>query len=130
MFFLEQADGKLSQYKGTLEALSDKQAAATIAAHEIAICYEQRLTWLPEGKTPPRVTSSGKAVSVIEYRDGSLKIEEVDPGVPDEDIARIYPVKKKYLRAYVPVKVALDKAEKKTSSPGKARKPAARGPEK
>ena len=123
MFFLEMKDGKLDVYTGDLDKMDAKQSGEAVSALEVDTCFEQKLSWVPEEKADKikTIKSAGKKVSVVEYRDGTMKIEEVDPATPNGAISKIYPVKKKFVKSFIPVKVAIDTKEKSVAKPAAKR---------
>ena len=130
MFFLVKTDRSLIPYHDTLENLSAEQAAEAVEALECTSYIVQELTWVPAGKeTKVKVPGGGKQIlCVVESAAGELSVEETDPAEPREDGVKLYPVNKRFVRQYVPVKVSLEQPEPSAKEPpAKKTAPAAKG---
>lgn len=111
MYFLEDSKGEIKAYHGVLPEMDDNLAGQIVAAYEVVQCFEQKLTWVAEEKVkvskPAKETET--KISVVQYRDKSLKVEEISPTIPSQEVSKIYPIKKKFVRQYIPVKVEIEK---------------------
>jgi len=109
MFFLKQ-DDTLLLYAGNLEDMPSEVAGKTSEALEVVCCYEQKLVWVKAGAEEKRrkgAKSPGTTLSVVETRDGAHNLHELDPSEPCESISKIYPVKTRFVRRYVPVRIEI-----------------------
>ncbi len=120
MFFLVKADQSLTPYRGSLDNLPPQLAAEALEALECSSYIVQELTWVLAGKEKKvKVPGGGKkTLCVVETAGGELTLAEADPAERMEEGAKLYPVDKRYLRQYVPVKVSLaDKEPAPASRP-------------
>ena len=131
MFFLVKTDRSLAPYHDTLENLSAEQAAEAVEALECTSYIVQELTWVPAGKEKKvKVPGGGKQIlCVVESAAGELSVEETDPAEPRGDGVKLYPVNRRFVRQYVPVKVSLEQPAPGAQATPPARKtaPAAKG---
>jgi len=111
MYFLVKDDQSLEVYTGTLDELPQEKAAEAVEALECSAYIVQELTWVPAGKEKKaKIAGAGKkALCVLESSDGTLSLTEADPAERIEEGAKLYPVDKRLVRQYVPVKISLDK---------------------
>lgn len=128
MFFLKDKQGALSTYQGKLEDLDAARAADIEEALEVSSYFVQELTWVPAGKEP-KVKAPAAAKPrpcVVELASGEFTLDELDPAELREDAAKIYPIDKRYLRRFVPVRVAIDEGgtRQKPAAPRKKAAPA------
>ncbi len=132
MFFLVKTDRSLAPYHDTLENLSSDQAAEAIEALECNAYIVQELTWVPAGKEKKvKVPGGGKPIlCVVESAAGELSLEETDPAEPRGEGVKLYPVNKRFVRQYVPVKVNLEQPSTASpQTPPKSKSPSsAKGP--
>lgn len=125
MYFLVKDDQSLEVYTGTLDELPPEKAAEAVEALECSAYIVQELTWVPAGKEKKvKIAGAGKkALCVLESSDGSLSLTEADPAERIEEGAKLYPVDKRLVRQYVPVKIDLgSEASSSSKPPATARK--------
>jgi len=123
MYFLVKDDQSLEIYTGTLDELPPEKAAEAVEALECSAYIVQELTWVPAGKEKKvKIAGAGKkALCVLESSDGTLSLTEADPAERLEEGAKLYPVDKRLVRQYVPVKISLnEEKEKPPVSPTKS----------
>ncbi|MGE4343706.1 MAG: hypothetical protein AB7F20_05385 [Geoalkalibacter sp.] len=119
MYFLVKDDQSLEVYTGTLDELPPEKAAEAVEALECSAYIVQELTWVPAGKEKKvKIAGAGKkALCVLESSDGTLSLTEADPAERIEEGAKLYPVDKRLVRQYVPVKINLESEESSSSKP-------------
>ncbi len=117
MYFLVKDDQSLEVYTGTLDELPPEKAAEAVEALECSAYIVQELTWVPAGKEKKvKIAGAGKkALCVLESSDGTLSLTEADPAERIEEGAKLYPVDKRLVRQYVPVKINLESEESSSS---------------
>lgn len=118
MMFLIADDKTVSIHKGTLENIPAKVASTTKEVVEVAnYCYEQTLQWVQKEKVDKvKKTEKGEVVPVvIETTDGKYEIGDLDPTAPAENVAKIYPIKKLWVRKFVQKKVQLGKPKARSA---------------
>jgi len=126
MLFIRLKTQKIVAYKGTLESLeSSKQGEEATEAYEVTCRYEQQLRWVPRAKSKEHLSSGLDESSplqecLVERKDGEISLETIDPKLPLENIANIYPVKSVYVKQFVSVKKKLEEIDQK---PRSSRKP-------
>ncbi len=126
MFFLKDKQGALSTYLGKLEELDAARATDIEEALEVSSYFVQELTWVPAGKeTKAKAPAAAKPrPCVIELASGEFALDDLDPTEPREDAAKIYPIDKRYLRRFVPVKVAVGESGTRKIPAAPRKKPA------
>jgi hypothetical protein len=119
MYFLVKDDQSLEVYTGTLDELPPEKAAEAVEALECSAYIVQELTWVPAGKEKKvKIAGAGKkALCVLESSDGTLSLTEADPAERIEEGAKLYPVDKRLVRQYVPVKISLESEDSSPSKP-------------
>ena len=114
MLFLLDNEDNLSSHKGELDSLPQKKIDETKEVYEVQFYYEQKVTWIDKAKLDKTPTKEfGAQHCIVELQDGSYQVKDIDPGIPDETINKIFPIKKAWVKQFTPVKVKVEDAPKK-----------------
>lgn len=114
MFFIETENGEIVQHDGDLASMPKKLAGSAVRAHEVSHCYQQKLVWVVECRQAPakKGKPAGAALSVVVDQQGQARLAEFDPMTPAPDVARIYPVRRTYIKQFVLEKEPISKKSK------------------
>jgi len=113
MLFLK-GKSKITSHKGTTpDHIPGKIALDTEEVYVVSHCYTQTLKWVLKDKVADgESTNRGEAIPcIVETTKGVFTQETIDPAFPNPEILRAYPIKKTFVKQFVPTKTKVEEKE-------------------